>query len=108
MAEKRTDLALEVRESFPRGHVEVRGVVLEKHYCEEGQAQITVVKIEDDAGSRAMKKPKGTYITVESELMLKEEADREPLLLCICEQLEKIMGEAKRKSVLVVGLATGR
>ena len=104
MAEKRTDLALEVRESFPRGHVEVRGVVLEKHYCEEGQAQITVVKIEDDAGSRAMKKPKGTYITVESELMLKEEADREPLLLCICEQLEKIMGEAKRKSVLVVGL----
>ena len=104
MAEKRTDLALEVRESFPRGHVEVRGVVLEKHYCEEGQAQITVVKIEDDAGSRAMKKPKGTYITVESELMLKEEAEREPLRMCICEQLEKIMGEAKRKSVLVVGL----
>lgn len=104
MAEKRTDLALEARESFPRNHVEVQGVVLEKHYCKEGQAQVTTVKIKDDAGSKAMKKPKGTYVTIESELMLKEEEDREPLLLCICEQLEKMIGSMKQKSVLIVGL----
>lgn len=104
MAEKRTDLALEVRESFPRNHVEVQGVVLEKQYCREGQAKITLVKITDDAGSRAMKKPKGTYITIESELMLKEEGDREPLLLCICDQLEKMIHGLKQKSVLIVGL----
>lgn len=30
MTEKRTDLALEARESFPRNHVEIQGVVLEK------------------------------------------------------------------------------
>ncbi|MCH5252710.1 MAG: GPR endopeptidase [Lachnospiraceae bacterium] len=104
MKEKRTDLALEVRESFPRNHVEVKGVVLEKHYCPEGKAQITTVQIKDDAGSKAMKKPKGTYITIESELMLQEEEDREPLLLCICGQLEKIIKDLKQKSVLIVGL----
>lgn len=104
MSEKRTDLALEARESFPRGHVEVKGVVLEKQSCVDGQAEVTTVKIRDDAGSRAMKKPKGTYVTIESELLLEEETDREPLLLCICEQLEKMIRNMKQKSVLIVGL----
>ena len=104
MSEKRTDLALEARESFPRGHVEVQGVILEKQHCVDGLAEVTTVKINDEAGSRAMKKPKGTYVTVESELLLDEEADREPLLLCICEQLEKMICDMKRKSVLIVGL----
>ena len=104
MSEKRTDLALEARESFPRNHVEVQGVVLEKKSCANGLAEMTLVQIRDDAGSRAMKKPKGTYITIESELLLDEEADREPLLLCICEQLEKMIQDIKQKCVLVVGL----
>ena len=104
MSEKRTDLALEVRESFPRDHVEIQGVILEKHYDEEAKAHITIVKIEDDAGSKAMKKPKGIYVTIESQLMLQETADREPLLLCICDELEKIVKDLRNKSVLVVGL----
>ena len=104
MSEKRTDLALEARESFPRNHVEVQGVVLEKKSCVDGQAEITMVKIRDDAGSRAMKKPKGTYITIESGLFLDNEADREPLLLCICEQLEKMIQDMRQKCVLIVGL----
>ena len=104
MSEKRTDLALEARESFPRNHVEVQGVVLEKKSCVDGQAEITMVKIRDDAGSRAMKKPKGTYITIESSLFLDNEADREPLLLCICEQLEKMIQDMRQKCVLIVGL----
>lgn len=104
MTEKRTDLALEVRESFPRDHVEVKGVVLKKHRKPEAKAHITTVKITDDAGSRAMKKPKGIYITIESELMLQETADREPLLLCICEELEKIVKDLRNRSVLVAGL----
>lgn len=104
MAEKRTDLALEARESFPRNHVEVQGVVLEKKRCVDGKAEVTIVRIRDDAGSRAMKKPKGTYITIESELLLQDEGEREPLLLCICEQLEKMIRDMKHKSVLIVGL----
>ena len=104
MAGKRTDLALEVRESFPMNHVEVQGVVLEKSYDKEGQAKITLVKIMDEMGSKAMRKPMGTYVTIESELMLQEESNREPLLLCICEQLEKMITNMRQKSVLIVGL----
>ena len=104
MAEKRTDLALEARESFPGSHGEVPGVVLEKKRYLDGRVKITQVKITDDEGSRAMKKPKGTYVTIESEDFLSEEADREPLLLCVCEQLEKMIRGLRQKSVLIVGL----
>lgn len=41
MTEKRTDLALEARESFPRNHVEIQGVVLEKKKCLQGKVKIT-------------------------------------------------------------------
>lgn len=102
--EKRTDLALEVRESFPGDRVEVQGVILEKRQRPEAKANITTVQIEDDAGSRAMKKPKGVYVTIESELMLQDTEDREPLLLCICEELEKMVKDLRNQSVLVVGL----
>lgn len=105
VTEKRTDLALEARESFPRNHVEIQGVILEKKKCLGGRAKVTTVRIEDEAGSRAMKKPKGTYITIESQLMIDgEREDREALLLCICEQLEKMIHKLKQKSVLIVGL----
>ena len=43
MTEKRTDLALEARESFPRNHVEIQGVVLEKKKCLQGKVKITTV-----------------------------------------------------------------
>ena len=72
MAERKTDLALEVRESFPRNDVEIKGVVLEKHYDKKAKAHITTVQIKDDRGSRAMGKPKGCYVTVESEDMPKD------------------------------------
>ncbi len=104
MAEKRTDLAVEVRESFPEDHVEIKGVELDKTERPDLRATITRVKIRDERGSIAMRKPKGTYITVESELFTHEEENREQLLLCICEQLEKMVGPMKEKSVLIVGL----
>lgn len=103
--ERRTDLALETRESFPKNHVEIQGVLLDKKRCLDGKAMITTVKIQDEAGSRAMRKPVGTYITVESMLM-KEGVyeEREPLLLCICSQLEKMIQGMKQKNVLIIGL----
>ena len=103
--ERRTDLALETRESFPENHVEIQGVILTKRHCLDGKAVVTTVKIEDEAGSRAMCKPMGTYITIESSLMKNiSEEEREPLLLCICEQLEKMIQQMKQKNVLIIGL----
>lgn len=104
MSERKTDLALEVRESFPRNNVEIQGVVLEKHYEETAKAHITTVQIQDDRGSRAMGKPKGCYVTIESEDMPKEEVDKEELLLCICSELEKMVHDLRQKSVLIAGL----
>lgn len=105
MMEKRTDLALETRESFPQDHIEIQGVLLEKKRCLDGKAVITTVKIQDEAGSKAMRKPMGTYVTVESSLMKEgSEEEREPLLLCICKQLEKMIYCMKQKNVLIIGL----
>lgn len=105
MAEKRTDLALEARESFPGNQVEIQGVILKKHRCMEGKVKITTVIIQDEVGSKAMKKPKGTYITVESLLLADSQMEnREELLLCICRQLEKMIHNMRHRNVLIVGL----
>lgn len=104
MSERKTDLALEIRESFPRNDVEIKGVVLEKHYDKEAKAHITLVKIKDDRGSRAMGKPKGNYVTIESRNMPKEDESKESLLLCICGELEKMVQGLRQKTVLIAGL----
>lgn len=104
MSEKITDLAMEIRESFPRNNVEIKGVVLEKHYDREARAHITTVHIRDERGSLAMKKPMGCYVTIESEDMPKGDIDKESLLLCICRELEKMVENLRQKSVLIAGL----
>lgn len=104
MTERKTDLAMEVRESFPRDNVEIKGVVLEKRKDEKSGAKVTVVEIKDDKASKAMKKPKGTYITIESEKFLKDDEDNEELLLCICRELERMVAGLREKRVLIAGL----
>ena len=104
MSEKITDLALEIRESFPRNNVEIKGVVLEKRYDEEGKAHITTDHIKDERGSRAMGKPKGCYVTIESEDMPRDDISKENLLMCICRELEHMVDGLRQKSVLVAGL----
>lgn len=104
MAEKITDLALEIRESFPRNNVEIKGVVLEKCYDREARAHVTTVHIKDEKGSQAMKKPRGRYVTIESEDMPRDDISKEALLLCICRELEKLADNLRQKSVLIAGL----
>lgn len=65
----RTDLALEVRESFPEDDVEIKGVVLTEEYDEKNKIKVSTVEIKDDRGSRAMQKPKGIYITIEAPVL---------------------------------------
>ena len=104
MTERKTDLALEIRESFPRNNVEIQGVVVEKHYDQKAGAHITTVQIRDDKGSLAMKKPKGCYVTVESDKMPQEYGEKDALLHCICRELERMVHGLRKKSVLIVGL----
>ncbi len=104
MSERKTDLALEIRESFPRNHVEVKGVIVEKQYDQKAEAHVTMVRIEDDKGSKAMGKPKGCYVTIESENMPKESESKEELYRCIRQELEKMIPDLSEKSALIVGL----
>lgn len=63
MYEKRTDLAIEARESFPKDDVEIDGVLLQKE--QYGQVWVTTVEIRNENGAQYMKKPVGTYVTLE-------------------------------------------
>lgn len=65
--EKRTDLAIEVKESFPKDHVEIPGVNLQENYDKLKKIKVTSVRIMNHIGARQMKKPIGTYTTIDFE-----------------------------------------
>lgn len=62
---KRTDLALEVRESFPEDDVEIKGVELDEKTYLDGRIRLTTVAIKNEQGQEQMNKPMGNYITIE-------------------------------------------
>lgn len=102
----RTDLALEQKERFESDQVEVQGVVLEEDYDEEREIKVTTVKIETENGAKIMRKPVGTYVTVEAPNMAVPDEDyhRE-----ISEELAKFLSKFLKMdkedySVMVVGL----
>ena len=64
------DLAVEARESFIGDGGEISGVVLEEETIESLNMNITTVEIINEQGVQAMKKPMGTYITLESPWLL--------------------------------------
>lgn len=101
----RTDLALEVRESFPEDDVEIRGVELKEDYDEENKIRVSTVVIKDEKGAQAMQKPIGTYITIEApELAKSDESYHKPVADAIAANLRKLAGNLKKEEVLVVGL----
>ena len=101
----RTDLALEVRESFPEDDVEIKGVVLTEDYDEVNKIRVSTVEIKDEKGAKAMQKPIGTYITIEAPEIDKSDKDyHKPVSDEIAKQLRKLAGDLKREEVLVVGL----
>lgn len=101
----RTDLALEQKERFESDQVEVQGVVLTEEVDEEREIKVTTVKIETENGAKVMKKPVGTYITMEAPNMAVPDEDYHKE---ISAELKKFLGRfmkaGKEYSVLVVGL----
>lgn len=71
----RTDLALEQKERFEADNVEIPGVILEEQQDEEREIKITTVKIETENGAKIMKKPVGTYVTMEAPGMAVPDED---------------------------------
>lgn len=105
MSKIRTDLALEVRESFPEDDVEIKGVVLTEDFNEKANIRVSTVEIKDEKGAAAMQRPIGTYITIEApDLYQKDEDFNQPVSDEIVNQLKRLAGELKREEILVVGL----
>ncbi|MDE7036923.1 MAG: GPR endopeptidase [Lachnospiraceae bacterium] len=103
----RTDLALEDKERFESDNVEVQGVTLkEEDYDEEREIKVTTVRIETENGAKVMKKPVGTYITMEAPNMAVPDEDYHDE---ISKELAKFLARFIKKdkedySILVVGL----
>lgn len=101
----RTDLALEVRESFENDNVEIKGVVLKEDYIKSDDIKVTTVVIKDEQGQNAMQKPMGTYITIEAPRLHETDEDyHKPLSKEIAKYLEELSGGLKEKEILIAGL----
>ncbi len=101
----RTDLALEVRESFPEDDVEIKGVILTEDFDKQNKVRISTVEIKDEAGAKAMERPIGTYITIEApELNNSSEDYHKSVSNYIERNIKKLIGKLSKDEVLVVGL----
>lgn len=101
----RTDLALEVRESFPEDDVEIKGVILNEDYDEKNKIRVSTVEIKDEKGAEAMQKPIGVYITIEAPLLARSDDDyHKPVSEVIAKEIKKLAGNLKKEEVLIVGL----
>lgn len=102
---RRTDLALEERETFEDDDVEIRGVVLEEEYDDENEIKVTKVIIKDEQGASAMRKPMGTYITIECQkLNGSDESYHKPVSDLVAKYVKELVNGVEDKHVLVAGL----
>ena len=101
-----TDLALEDKERFESDNVEISGVSVEEFFDEEHEIRVTEVKILTENGAKNMRKPIGTYITMEmANLVLPDEEYHR----AVAQELAKHVGnllhiEKEDYTALVVGL----
>lgn len=109
--QKRTDLAIEIRESFPQDHVEVPGVVLSEEMDDSGEIKATTVEIRTEEGAADMKKPQGIYITLEFSTDYYEDTEKEENISeYMCRMLHRVVkrlqGKEKKrcKTFLLCGL----
>ena len=101
-----TDLALEDKERFESDNVEVSGVKVEELYNEELEMTITEVRILTENGAKTMRKPIGTYITMEmANLVLPDEKYHQAVAKELAQHIRNILNiDKKEYTALVVGL----
>lgn len=99
-----TDLALEERERFER-NVEIQGVEIQNSFDKNINMNTTIVDIVNEAGAKAMGKPVGSYITMESRILkAPKERERRSIAKELSNHLKEITKKDSVKSVLIVGL----
>lgn len=97
----RTDLALERKEDVKEEAL--KGVIVETQNRKGKDIEKTTIIIENEEGEKALGKPKGTYITIESESLREfDEEYHNELSEELRETLKSLLGGTKE--ILVVGL----
>lgn len=105
MKEFRTDLALEVKESFEQDDVEIKGVALKEEFDKKTNVRVTTVEIRNRQGAEAMGKPVGTYITLEAEEFLeKDDGYHNKISKLLAGYLKRLTKDMDEGAILVVGL----
>lgn len=113
----RTDLAVEINEEVNKKDGRLYGVVVDEKLDKESGICVTELKIINRTGEIALKKPKGTYITIEAK-ELADSCDNyqsrlvDTLSLYISKLLEEMLGargagkgkDLSSSLILVVGL----
>lgn len=102
MNDIRTDLALEVREDMERRGEELSGVNV-KHEKKK-DILITTVTIENERTAKAMRKSRGSYLTLEAPWVKWNAGEEETIVEVLSEYIKELIPGRLRKSVLVVGL----
>jgi spore protease len=105
-AKNRTDLALETREMLAGdGGDEIDGVTVEVEEDEDKGIVVTWVRIVNENGSRAMGRPVGNYVTIESQSMRRNDIDaHEEVAKVLARKLGKLKPLKQDAVALVVGL----
>lgn len=99
----RTDLAVEARELAAADSEELDGV--EVKTTEESDYFLTHVRIVSEEGCRLMGKPKGNYITLESEKLKENDVEcHEKIIKILAENIRSLANFGKEDCILVAGL----
>ncbi len=104
-AEVRTDLALEAGERLQNDNAVPEGLRVEKLPCEDGAAVITRVHVESGEAARCMRKPIGTYITIEAPALAGEdEGYHGKISELLSRQIRELLPKGEQRELLAVGL----
>lgn len=104
----RTDLALEAREDIKMSDSELNGVIVEEKVNPHANIHVIKLTITNENGAKLLKKPIGTYLTLEAPDMAKPSEEYHREISCVlAEYIKELIRPYWREdgiSVLVVGL----
>jgi len=101
----RTDLAIEARELLQERESPEESGGVEVKTTQGEDFLLTSVHITNEAGSKALGKPLGNYITIESEKLKENDVNcHEKLIALLAKEIESLAKLKKGDSVLIIGL----
>ncbi len=99
----RTDLAIECHECYENS--EVDGVIMTKSLYENDDIVVTNVVVENEIGESMLGKPKGNYVTIESDRLKEGDVSiHNKVIEIFINELKKMFDFESAKTILVVGL----